>query len=93
MHKINYPFPVSMPKHLGQAIRDARRKKNMNQGDLADITRTSVKFISNVERGKQTARIDKVFDLLRALSLQIYVVDKPLKAKDTDGTTPFNLLG
>jgi len=45
------------------------------QKDLADITGTSVKFISNVERGKSTARLDKVLDLIRAVGLRVYLTD------------------
>jgi len=47
----------------------------MTQKDLADITGTSVKFISNVERGKSTARLDKVLDLIRAVGLRVYLTD------------------
>jgi len=58
---------------MGRAIKDIRKKKKMTQGDLADITGTSVKFISDVERGKETTQMDKVFDLVRALGIQIYL--------------------
>ncbi len=43
----------------------------MRQSDLADITGTSVKFISDVERGKETIQMDKAFVLLRARSKTI----------------------
>jgi len=45
----------------------------MTQKDLSDITATSVKFISDVERGKATVQMDKTFDLLRALGLKVYL--------------------
>ncbi len=64
----------------------------MSQGDLAAITGTSVKFISDVERGKETVQMDKVFDLLRALSLQVYLTTKPL-AVEADNEQTFDLLG
>jgi len=53
----------------------------MTQSDLADITGVSVKFISDVERGKETVQMDKVFDLARALGLQIYLTPDPLSPK------------
>jgi len=53
----------------------------MTQSDLADITGVSVKFISDVERGKETVQMDKAFDLARALGLQIYLTRDPLFPK------------
>ena len=75
MSYIEYPYLVQLPKYIGSAIEDKRKKKKMTQKGLADITGTSVKFISNVERGKSTARLDKVLDLLRAVGLRVYLTD------------------
>lgn len=75
MSNIEYPYLVQLPKYIGPAIKDKRKKKKMTQKDLADITGTSVKFISNVEQGKSTARLDKVLDLLRAVGLRVYLID------------------
>lgn len=75
MPKIEYPYLVRLPKYLGTAINDARKKKCWTQKDLADVTATSVKFISNIERGKSTAQIDKVFDLIRAVGLKVYLTE------------------
>jgi y4mF family transcriptional regulator len=69
---------------MGRAIKDTRNKKKMTQSDLADITGVSVKFISDVERGKETVQMDKVFDLARALGLQIYLTPDPLSSKDKE---------
>lgn len=89
---MEYPYLIRMPRYLGKAIKTARKSKNMTQKDLANVTDTSVKFICEVERGKESVQIDKVFDLLRALSLQVYLTDKPLKEKITDEKA-FNFLG
>ena len=70
---IEYPYRVRLVKYLGKAIQDTRKKKKMRQSDLADITGTSVKFISDVERGKETIQTDKAFVLLRALGLKLYI--------------------
>ena len=69
---------------MGRAIKDTRNKKKMTQSDLADITGVSVKFISDVERGKETVQMDKAFDLARALGLQIYLTPDPLSSKDKE---------
>ncbi|ACN17941.1 putative transcriptional regulator [Desulforapulum autotrophicum HRM2] len=82
MTDLRYPYLVRLPNYMGKAIKDIRKKKNMTQGDLADITGTSVKFISDVERGKETTQMDKVFDLVRALGIQIYLTIDPFFPKD-----------
>ena len=76
---IEYPYHVRLVKYLGRAIQDTRKKNEMRQSDLADITGTSVKFISEVERGKETIQMDKVFVLLRALGLKLYVTTNPIE--------------
>ena len=78
MTEIRYPYRIRLVKYMGKAIKDSRKKKKMTQGDLADITGVSVKFISDVERGKETIQMDKVFDLARALGLLIYLTSDPL---------------
>jgi len=67
---------------MGRALKDTRKKKKMTQGVLADITGVSVKFISDVERGKETIQMDKVFDLARALGLLIYATPEPLPSRN-----------
>ena len=76
---IEYPYHVRLVKYLGKAIQETRKKKKMRQSDLADVTGTSVKFISDVERGKETIQMDKVFVLLRALGLKLYVTPELIK--------------
>ena len=73
MDSIQFPYHIRLPKYMGQAIREVRKEKKMTQEDLADITGTSMKFISNVEQGKASVQMDKVIDLTRALGLQIYL--------------------
>ena len=82
MSEIRYPYRIRLVKYMGKAIKDTRKKKKMTQGDLADITGVSVKFISDVERGKETIQMDKVFDLARALGLLIYLTTEPLLSRD-----------
>ena len=82
MIEIKYPYRIRLVKYMGKALKDIRKKKKMTQGDLADITGVSVKFISDVERGKETIQMDKAFDLARALGLLIYVTPDPLPSRN-----------
>lgn len=58
---------------LGNLIRNRRKELNYTQAYIADFTGLSVTFISDVERGKKTAEIGKIFELLHVLGLDINV--------------------
>lgn len=58
---------------LGNLIRNRRKELNYTQAYIADFTGLSVTFISDVERGKKTAEIGKIFELLHILGLDINV--------------------
>ncbi|MGI8632013.1 MAG: helix-turn-helix transcriptional regulator [Solirubrobacterales bacterium] len=67
--------PVSVPdaKALGDAIRTRRKAAGLTQGELADAAGTSLRFVSEVERGKPTARLQGVLSLLAELGLELHV--------------------
>lgn len=58
---------------LGQAIEAERKRRRLTQTQLADLTNTSINFVSQVERGKKTAQIGKVIDILQILGLQLVI--------------------
>jgi y4mF family transcriptional regulator len=60
-------------KSLGETIRERRKELNYTQAFLADFTGLSVTFVSDVERGKTTAEIGKVIQLLNTLGLDILI--------------------
>jgi y4mF family transcriptional regulator len=60
-------------KSLGVIIRERRKELNYTQAFLAEFTGLSVTFISDVERGKTTAEIGKVIQLLHILGMDILV--------------------
>ena len=58
-------------EQIGRAVRDARRAQGLRQPDLAGVCGTSVRFISELERGKETAQIGRVLHVLRMLGLRL----------------------
>lgn len=67
------------PIQLGAIIRFERKKQGLTQPDLALICGSGVRFIVDVENGKETCQIGKVFHLLNSLGLDIDVVFKKNK--------------
>ena len=64
---------VSIPSAtvLGRYIRAARLKKGLTQRDLAKHLFCSLRWITEVENGKDTAQIGKVIGLCQYLDLQV----------------------
>ena len=56
---------------LGQAIETERKQRRLTQTQLAELSNTSINFVSQIERGKKTAQIGKVIDILQILGLQL----------------------
>ena len=81
-------FPASFfgAKELGRLIRNTRKARGMRQSELATLTNTSRCFISEVENGKETAQVGKVFLLLRLLDLGVQLVNlrKPGGSKEAE---------
>ena len=58
-------------KDLGYAIRARRKELKYTQKDLSEFTGLSVTFISDLERGKPTAEIEKTIRLINILGMDI----------------------
>ena len=58
---------------IGYAIETERKKRHLTQTQLAELSNTSINFVSQVESGKTTAQIGKVINLLKTLGLQIVI--------------------
>lgn len=63
-------------KKLGMVVRDARKQQGLTQEDLAGLTGTGRRFISDLEQGKETAELGKVLLVLAALGLALYALSK-----------------
>ena len=64
---------ITDSKSLGQAIRERRRELKYTQAYLSEFTGFSVTFISDLERGKPTAEIEKTIRLVNVLGMDLMV--------------------
>jgi len=60
-------------QQLGQWIRAERKAQGLRQPDLAAAAATSVRFIVEIERGKPTAQIGKVLQVLQQLGIGLAI--------------------
>lgn len=58
---------------IGLAIESERKRRRLTQTRLAELSNTSINFVSQIERGKATAQIGKVIDVLKILGLQLAI--------------------
>ena len=58
---------------LGLAIETERKKRHLTQTQVAELSNSSINFISQIEAGKATAQIGKVLDVLKILGLQLNI--------------------
>ncbi len=77
--------PIRSTEGLGALIRRERRAQGLRQPDLAAAAGTSVRFIVEIERGKPTAQLGKVLDVLAQLGLSLGLVGLSAPA---DGAEP-----
>lgn len=64
---------ISPVETLGQAIEAERKRHKLTQTQLATLSNTSINFVSQIERGKRTAQIGKVVDILQILGLELSI--------------------
>ena len=56
---------------LGRAIRDARKQHGLTLADCAAANGVSMRFLSELERGKQGASLGLALRIARSVGLQI----------------------
>ena len=64
---------INNTKTLGETIRARRQELHYPPAYLAEFTGLIFKFISDVERGKTTAEIEKIIRLINVLGLNLLV--------------------
>ena len=64
---------ITDSKSLGQAIKARRKELNYTQAYLSEFTGLSTTFISDLERGKPTAEIEKTIRLVNILGMDLLV--------------------
>ena len=64
---------ISDPIQLGFLVRQVRKAQGITQEDLSDLAGVGPRLIGEIERGKVTAEIGKIFKLLGSLGLNISI--------------------
>ncbi len=74
MPKTDLPYgPIRTIEELGYLLRAHRKQRKLTLEVISGLGNLSVRFLSELERGKETAEIGKVLKALRTLGLEVIV--------------------
>jgi HTH-type transcriptional regulator / antitoxin HipB len=65
------------PKDLGKIVRDTRKKLGVTQKDLALTSGTGLRFVIDLEKGKETCQIGKALTILHTLGISLTLTPPP----------------
>lgn len=63
--------PIASAADLGRAVRARRKRDGLTLVETAGLTDVGVRFLSELENGKPTVRLDKLLHVLDALGLRL----------------------
>ena len=73
-------------QQIGRTIRDTRKKLGVTQKDLALTSGTGLRFVIDLERGKETCEIGKALRVLQTLGIKLTLTPPATTATTTTTT-------
>lgn len=64
---------IQSTAELGQKVRELRRAQKITQTQLAGLANTGIRFISDLENGKETCHIGKVLRVIETLGVDMLI--------------------
>lgn len=58
---------------LGARVRELRKSQGVTQAQLAGLANTGVRFVSDLENGKETCQLGKTLRVLSTLGVVVYI--------------------
>ena len=62
---------IKSSKMLGRKIRQLRREQGVTQAQLAGLANTGIRFVSDLENGKETCQLGKILRVLSTLGVDL----------------------
>ncbi len=77
---------IQTTEELGQLVRSHRKSRHLALETVSGLGNLSTRFLSEFERGKETAEIGKVLKALRILGLEIVIQPRGGGSRPTKST-------
>lgn len=82
----NQPQKIQSTKALGELIRAHRKAQNLTLAQISGISGLGMRFISELERGKETAELGKTLILLNNLGIELIMQPRRYRSASFDKT-------
>ena len=69
------------PEQIGSTIRDTRKRLGVTQKDLALTSGTGLRFVIDLEKGKETCELGKSLRVLQTLGITLTLTPPPAGEK------------
>jgi len=69
-------------QEIGQMVRESRKLLGVTQQDLALTSGTGLRFVIDLEKGKETCQIGKVLTVLHTLGIRIALTPPAIPGKE-----------
>ena len=86
----NIPKPhfgkITTAEELGSTLRRYRKYQSQTIAKVAGLSNLSAKFLSELERGKETAELGKALKALQSIGLEVIIQPRgfrPINSKET----------
>ena len=70
------PQAVRTVADVGAIVASVRKRQGLTQLDVSGLGGMGIRFMVDLEKGKQTIQMQKVMDVLAQLGLEIVIVNK-----------------
>ena len=74
---------IQSAEQLGKLVRAHRKERKLTLETISGLGNLSTRFLSEFERGKETAEIGKALQALRTLGLEVVVQPRGHRASKT----------
>ncbi len=71
------------PQDIGKLIRSTRKSLGVTQKSVALTSGTGLRFIIDLERGKETCEIGKALTVLQTLGIRLTLMPPATRAKES----------
>jgi HTH-type transcriptional regulator/antitoxin HipB len=77
-----YIWCIVKPQEIGKIVRETRKSLGVTQKSLALTSGTGLRFIIDLEKGKETCELGKALTILHALGIRVELTPPPMPVKE-----------
>jgi HTH-type transcriptional regulator/antitoxin HipB len=72
----DFPVIVRRVSELGEIVAASRKRQGLTQADVSGLAGLGIRFLVDLEKGKETIQMQKALDVLAQLGLEVTIKRK-----------------